>query len=393
MNNINDFNEQLCSGCGSCIGTCPRKAIEYIKSDGFFKAEVNENICNGCGLCKKSCYRFNFIEGNLLEDSRIFCVQNKNGEVLSKSSSGGASNALMNALLDDGYIVYSFEYNNKYKNLFISKATSKREAVKFIGSKYMQGKAYDKNIFTELLNFPTNKKLAFFGTPCFISGIKLFLENKGFTNLFFVDLFCNGVPTTYLWQKYLESYGNVSSAFFRDKKYGWHIYSSSVVIDNKSKCKVNDKFYLLYFSNMFLNKSCYNCKIRTKFNSDIRIGDAWGYTFDTNKKGVSLVVCNTNKGNEIFNKTSNNFFFLKPISLNELKQHQSIFQKKEIDFKKREYLFSSLNCSFDSCYNSYIKSLPQKKRIVLSGKHIFNLFPYFFKRSLIKLFHKTTKRK
>ncbi len=392
MNNIRDINNQICSGCGSCIHICPRKAIAYVQKDGFFRAEVDENKCISCGLCKNYCYRFKKINESFFDDSKIFCVKNKNSEILKKSSSGGASNALMNALLDEGYIVYSFEYLKEEKLLMLSKAKNKNEALKFIGSKYMQSVSYRKEIYDELLKFSKDTKLAFFGTPCFVSGMKLFLENKGFTNLFFVDIFCHGTPSILLWQKYISSFGEVKEETFRDKRYGWHNYSSSFEKHGKSYCKKNDKFYSLYFSNLLMNESCYDCNIRTKFNSDIRIGDAWGYSYDTDKQGVSLLVCISEKGNDLLQKVGNDLSFLKPIQLSEIKQFQSIYQKRKTDNKKREKLLFSLNESFDSCYKSYINGMSFNEKASYFFKKIFNKFPYSIKRAITKYSHKKCNR-
>lgn len=46
-------DEDLCSGCKSCIGLCPYKAITYdtVKK----RAVINEILCRGCGVCVASC--------------------------------------------------------------------------------------------------------------------------------------------------------------------------------------------------------------------------------------------------------------------------------------------------------------------------------------------------
>ncbi len=41
-----------CVACGSCLGICPRQAIQI--KQGIF-ATVLENQCVGCGLCEKQC--------------------------------------------------------------------------------------------------------------------------------------------------------------------------------------------------------------------------------------------------------------------------------------------------------------------------------------------------
>jgi len=49
-------DEDLCSGCGTCISICPYGAIDLIKKDdGKFQAKVNEALCMGCGACAAAC--------------------------------------------------------------------------------------------------------------------------------------------------------------------------------------------------------------------------------------------------------------------------------------------------------------------------------------------------
>ncbi|MFP4136557.1 MAG: 4Fe-4S binding protein [Candidatus Acetothermia bacterium] len=47
-----EVNEDVCSGCGLCVGQCPYDAIE-VNSRGV--AEVNEILCEGCGTCSSGC--------------------------------------------------------------------------------------------------------------------------------------------------------------------------------------------------------------------------------------------------------------------------------------------------------------------------------------------------
>ncbi len=53
---ISCVDEELCSGCSTCISVCAYSAIELEKDeDGKTHAKVNEALCMGCGACVAAC--------------------------------------------------------------------------------------------------------------------------------------------------------------------------------------------------------------------------------------------------------------------------------------------------------------------------------------------------
>ena len=76
-----------------------------------------------------------------------------------------------------------------------------------------------------------------------------------------------------------------------------------------------DYLYNLFLKDYILRDSCYRCKYANMDRiSDITIGDFWGIDkVDSNfddKKGVSLVIINSLKGEYIFKQISNKFDLL-----------------------------------------------------------------------------------
>ena len=49
------IDEEVCSGCRTCIGLCPYSAIEYVALNGKGVSRVNEALCKGCGTCVSAC--------------------------------------------------------------------------------------------------------------------------------------------------------------------------------------------------------------------------------------------------------------------------------------------------------------------------------------------------
>jgi heterodisulfide reductase subunit A len=52
-------NDELCSGCKTCLDLCPYSAISFIPREGtneqFGVAKVNDALCKGCGTCAAAC--------------------------------------------------------------------------------------------------------------------------------------------------------------------------------------------------------------------------------------------------------------------------------------------------------------------------------------------------
>ena len=46
-------------------------------------------------------------------------------------------------------------------------------------------------------------------------------------------------------------------------------------------------------------ESCFTCPFRNKSSADIRLGDYWGNRFKDNEEGVSMVIVNSSRGQEI----------------------------------------------------------------------------------------------
>ena len=113
------------------------------------------------------------------------------------------------------------------------------------------------------------------------------------------------------WKKYLHFVSNketisFSNISFRNKKSGWKNYS--IQIDNIVEEPFRDNYYMQYFlRNYILRPSCYSCPTRNiSSGSDITLGDFWGidkcYPNFDDDKGVSLVIINSKKGLDVFEK-------------------------------------------------------------------------------------------
>lgn len=304
-------NEDCC-GCRACEHICKYNAIQmYENKEGFLYPKINETICVNCGICRKVC-PFNADIKNS-DINEIYAAQNKNIDMLEKSSSGGMFVLFAEHILNNKGVVYGCTFNDDFV-VNQTMAINRIELSRMHGSKYVQSdtqKSYKKT--KEMVD--QGMQVLYSGTPCQIAGLKLYLR-KNYDNLLTVDFLCHGVPSPKLFKNYLNSIekkrkGKVIKFSFRDKsKKGWGIVTSYIINkDGKEKKyyengNINSYSYG-YTKGYFNRQCCYNCPFKgSNHYSDITIADYWGvrnYHPDLNaEKGVSILMINTIHGRKSF---------------------------------------------------------------------------------------------
>lgn len=375
-----------CSGCGMCVAVCPVSAIAMkLNIDGFYEPQIDNNICTNCGICKKSCYKY---DGNIDiktdENYTVYSAINKNNEELLNTTSGGVAIELSRECIRQGYKVIGVSYDYE-KNIAMTQIANTEEDVeKFKGSKYFQ--SYTVEAFQVAVQDKSNQKYAVFGTPCQIYAFRKYLKTTNKEKQFIlIDVFCHGCPSMNLWNKYLDYIKkklNVTKfdyIQFRSKACDWHEYCFSFSKNNVNydTKKTNNPFYLLFFSMNAFAKSCYTCKPRNTLEfTDLRLGDFWGYQYDTNKTGVSIVVPTTKKGDDLFISVKDKFFINKFELKNSVKgQSYRKFREENIDERKFILDLLKSNLTMDQVCKKYKKTLPLKTKIIFETKNFIKKLP------------------
>ena len=120
---------------------------------------------------------------------------------------------------------------------------------------------------------------------------------------------CHGVPSELIFKeylKYIEQTKNkkIKKFIFRDKKFGWATHYETFIFNDDTEISTT-YFKNLFYGHHILRPSCYNCNYaNTHRPADITIADFWGIDEIKpeflDKNGVSLVIINNEKGNELF---------------------------------------------------------------------------------------------
>ena len=337
-------DKKNCCGCSACVQRCPKHCISLSEdSEGFLYPSVDELTCIDCGLCEKVCPILN--QAVKIQPQEVLAVKNPNEEERMSSSSGGVFLPLAREIINQGGVVFGAVYDEQWEVHHVY-AEEIEDVYPMMGSKYLQSRI--ENTYQEAEQFLKQGRVVMFvGSPCQIAGLRTFLRNKEYPNLLAVDFLCHGVPSPGVWRRYLaETYGGyeakeqsrlqatagknsvllsslnakspIGDIKFRDKTgSGWKKFRFVVRQKSASKADQNtvlssdihydNPFMRGFLSDIYLRPSCYECKCKNGVNhSDLTIGDYWAarvtdQDFDDDK-GLGLVLVNTNKGKEYFDK-------------------------------------------------------------------------------------------
>lgn len=310
----------LCTGCGTCAGICPLRAIEMEKSDGLMLPKIHQEICNQCGLCVQSCpgFEVDFDELNceifekqpsdMLLGNYLGCYigHANDDEVRNQASSGGVASELLIFALEegliDGALVVGTEKNRPLETKpFI--ARTKEEILLASKSKYCPVSANEglHQILKE------NGRFAVVGLPCHIHGIrKAERVHKKLKKriVLRIGLLCSRTANFFGTEFLLEKLGIIKEQVielnYRGR--GWPGYMSIRLRDgsNSSVPCIGWRAYWPIFSSFFFTPiRCIMCPDHTNELADMSLGDAWLPELKGDRLGESLILTRTKAGEDI----------------------------------------------------------------------------------------------
>lgn len=321
---ISEDNKHLCVGCSACKNACSAAAIQMIEDEeGFLYPLVDVESCSNCGLCQKVCPMLG--KSCNEQKGRAFLCTTSRSKYYKKSATIGLCTMLSEKIIQRGGIVFGCWLNESDWKAYHISVDSLADLEKIRNSKYIQSDT--GNSFSEVKQFlKEGKQVLYIGTPCQIAGLKLYLR-KNYDNLYTIDIICHGVYSHKLLKEEIAYWdsklgGKISNFKFRSKRiYAWN--RGGVINFDNQKCGL--KFHIechgsyspTYYCYAYndrnnsynLRTSCYKCKFRERTRyGDLTIGDSWEiasyytkqFNFPIEKNGLSLVVVNTKKGQDIY---------------------------------------------------------------------------------------------
>ena len=354
MKTVCKLNE--CAGCMACVNICIKKSINVKDEVKVYNAVIDEDKCIECGMCYKICPQNIGVELRKQQEWYQGWADKKTRE---QGASGGVASSISNAFIKNGGVVCSCVLEN---GEFIYKiAETEKEALAFAGSKYV--KSNPQEVYKNIKYFLQQKrKVLFIGLPCHVAGVKKYIGNELGKSLFTIDFICHGTPSPKVLEYFLNGYGlslkEIQNLQFR-KKTVFNMYINDKIVAYPG---TRDFYTIGFLEGLFYTENCYNCPYaQTKRIGDVTLGDSWGSELSQEDylKGISLILCQTEKGKEILKQSKihfENVDLKKAIAANHQLKHPSPkARNREIFFDLLEKGIDFQKIMAKCCLKKYIK--------------------------------------
>ena len=299
------LEQSLCMGCSACINTCSHEALAFQDDTwGYYRSQVDYDRCVDCGRCEAVCPALHLPKKTNKEHPTCHACIASSENIVRDSSSGGMFTLLAEKIFQSsGYVVgAAWTETFAVKHVIIK---DRSDLPKMQKSKYLQ--SYMGNVFKEIKEkLEENSPLLFTGTPCQVAGLRTYL-GKEYEHLLLVDILCSHAPSQLFFRKYLrEAFPQgVEKYEFRHKKYGWDCITIKVTTkDGETIIRrggKEDDWQRIFHDHTMCAIHCETCKYqKIPRYGDLTLGDFWGIEkrdqgIDS-KQGVSVVLCNNDKG-------------------------------------------------------------------------------------------------
>lgn len=333
-----------CTGCAACANICPKQCIKMIEDSklGHLIPYIDQQRCVDCKLCQNTCPQ-NF-ESEYRNPLQCFAAWEKNEDSYSTSSSGGAASAFSRKILQKGGAVYGCAVQQGIvKHIRI---VEEKDLMLLKGSKYVQSIIEERLLIRVKKDLQQGLDVLFIGTPCQVDGVRSFLKKKYYENLYLVDIVCHGVPSQKNLRSHLQTQisndKNITFFSFRENnEWSLRVYEQSKMVYSSSV--MEDLYFFSFLRALSYKDSCYQCRYAKKERiSDVTVGDFWGIGSlnlpEKPKKGLSLILVNTEQGRTLLNNVRGSFY------IEERSIDEAVSGNKQLRFPSRKHFARGLFC-------------------------------------------------
>lgn len=302
----------LCTRCGSCVGVCPEKALEF---DDVLGPCLPRQIadCTSCGLCVEACSGQEVFFPAL--NQQVFGGQPRNAllgnfrslyvghstdtEIRARGASGGVMSAILIHLLEEGKIDGAVVLGMDEENPWSAKVTIARnpqEVIAAAQSKYSLSPV--NTVLAELEHL--DGIFAYVGLPCQVHSLRK-LQAAGHPEAgkiaYVIGSYCGNILHFDAVRSFLRNNGvsdieQVVSLQYRAGE--WPGYMR-VELRNGEVLALK-KFYANYLIPFFMVDRCKLCVDLANEFADVACGDAWAPVYEERGLGWSLVMGRTERG-------------------------------------------------------------------------------------------------
>ncbi len=287
--------KNMCAGCMACLDVCGKSAIQIIRGLDAYNAVIDADKCVNCGLCHNICQKNH--PAALQKPISWHEGWSSNAKQRERSSSGGLAAEIERGFIRQGGLVCSCCI--QHGEVGFAFAENLDEIDQFAGSKYV--KSNPAGIYKKIKEkLRRGQKVLFVGLPCQTSAVLNFVGEQLKNNLYTVDLICHGSPDPDILRKYLKSSGmkldDVVDLQFRQSNV-FALFNQGKKIEKGTQ----DTYTTAFLRSLDYTENCYSCEYaKLERVSDISLGDSWATEqMNEKKRGVSLVLCQTEKGEKL----------------------------------------------------------------------------------------------
>ena len=372
MMNISFTTEQnLCCGCGVCVGVCPKKCISWKRSaNGMYQPIIDQDLCVKCGICMKVCpglghqHKDNSdqdaVRGKVISAYNAWSI---NPQIRHISASGGVISSIVKQLLEDGRYDVAFMVDTyDYRHQLVTMPVTVNDIRNVVSSSYPKSRYLPVSHENAVIYAKNNreKKVIIIGTSCAIRGFlaaikQLHLKRE---NYLLLGLFCDSIFSynviDYFSQSSFCGERELEKLHFKNKESGgWPGNMKFFFSDGSTEYQ--DKSERAKVKDYFRPERCLYCIDKLNVCADISFGD--NYTEqDSSGQGSNSVIVRTELGSTIWNEVISVLEY-REVTINQIMKAQHVNWRlnhfcygrlKERDIEKKTGLFIALNAGVNT---------------------------------------------